>query len=103
MPGIHAAAYRGALRMRGGGEDGTLVIAQHLEPAANIGSVVLPVLELQPEIGAEERGPELGDEFFLRVAGIAEALLLSCGRAATGDASSEWPSPWPPQDRAALA
>ena len=62
----------GALRMRGRGEDQALVVLQGLQPMADIGGVILANLRRDPEIGAEEGGTELGDEFFLRVAFIAK-------------------------------
>src|SRR3954463_16674323 len=61
----------GALRMRGSGEDQPLVVAQSLEPACDIGRVIVAHFRGDPEIGAEEGGTESGDQFFFRIAFIA--------------------------------
>lgn len=66
----------GALRVRRCGEDGALVFVQGLEPGGDIGGVVRTVFERKPEIGAQERSAQLGDQLFLRVTGIAKALLV---------------------------
>ncbi len=53
---------RGALRMRGGGKDQTLIVLQGRQPVADIGGVVLAHLGGDFEIGAEKGGAEFGDE-----------------------------------------
>lgn len=62
--------------MGGCGEDGPLVIAQGLEPGADIGGMVGAIFKCESKIGAQERCAKFGDQLFLRVAGIAEALLI---------------------------
>ena len=57
---------RGALRVRGSLEDGALIIAQDLQPVADIGRVILARLDL--EIGGQERRTQLGDKFLAGVA-----------------------------------
>ena len=42
---------RRPLRMRGGGEDGALVVLQHVEPRCEIGRVVVARLRSDAEIG----------------------------------------------------
>ena len=42
----------GALRMRGGGEDGASVVLQNFKPICDVGGVVLARLLVQFEIGA---------------------------------------------------
>jgi len=45
---------RGALRMRAGGEDRTLVLAEDLEPLRQVGNVILARLGRDAEIRAQE-------------------------------------------------
>ena len=64
----------GALGVGGGGEDRPLVLLEDFEPALDVGRVILAGLQLQPEIGCQERAAQLGDQLFLGVAFIAPAL-----------------------------
>src|SRR5260370_39770284 len=64
----------GALRVRGGGEDRALVLAEDLEPMRQVRGVVLTRLWRDAEIRAQERGAQLSDELFTGVARVAEAL-----------------------------
>jgi hypothetical protein len=50
----------GALRVRGRGEDEALIVAQCLEPVADIGRVIVAHFGGDFEVGAEEGGAELG-------------------------------------------
>lgn len=59
------------LGMGGGVEDRPLVVLQDGQPVGDIGSVVLPQLQRQLQVGTEERRAELGNEFFLRITLIA--------------------------------
>ena len=47
----------GALRMRSGGEDGAVVLLQHVEPGCEIGRVIVARLGGYAEIGTEKRRP----------------------------------------------
>lgn len=78
----------GTLRMGGGGENGALVVAQHVEPRRNIGGVVGARLGGDPEVGAEEGRTDLGDQFLGGGAGIAPALSPEIPRQARGMPSS---------------
>lgn len=51
----------GLLRMTGRGENRPLVLFQHLESHRDVGGMVLADLRGQSEIGAKERGPDLGN------------------------------------------
>jgi hypothetical protein len=50
-----------SLRVGSGGEDGALVLLQHLEPARKIGRMILTRRERDAEIRAKERGAKLGN------------------------------------------
>src|SRR5260221_7589187 len=63
----------GALRMGGGAEDQALVVAQRLEPRADISGVILANLRRQLEIRREKGGAKLGHQFLPRIAFIAMA------------------------------
>lgn len=63
----------GALGVGRGGEDRALVAFQDLEPAGDVGGVILADVGSELELGADEGGPELGDEFFGCIGGIAAA------------------------------
>lgn len=65
---------RGALRVAGGGEDRVLVILQDFKPVRDVGGVIIPRFEGKAEIGAQEGGAQLGDEFLDRVGLAAKAL-----------------------------
>lgn len=64
----------GLLRVGGGGDDEPLVVLQDLQPARDVGGVILARLEGQTEVRAEEGGAELCDQFFASIAGIPETL-----------------------------
>lgn len=51
----------GALRVRGGGEDGALVLLQDGQPVTDIGSMIGPVFEPKAEVRAQERRAKLRD------------------------------------------
>lgn len=63
-----------ALRMGGGAEDCALDFLQDLQPALDIGGVILPRLGGQGQIGTQKRRAQLGDQFLAGVAFIAPAL-----------------------------
>ena len=62
--------------MRGRRDDEAGVVLQHLQPAGDIGRVVLAGFERQTKIRTEEGGADLGDQLFAGIAGIAEALAM---------------------------
>src|SRR5689334_18711166 len=64
----------GALRVRGGGEHGAVIVLQNFQPILNIGGVVLARFERQFEVGAQERGAQFRHEFFLGVGVGAETV-----------------------------
>ena len=47
----------GALRVRGGGENGAVVVLQYLQPSCEIGRVIVARLGRYAEIGTEKRRP----------------------------------------------
>ena len=47
----------GALRVRGGGEDGAVIVLQHVEPGCVIGRVIVARLGRYAEIGREKHSP----------------------------------------------
>src|SRR5690606_23395635 len=49
-------------RVARGGEDGALVIPEHLEPVGDVGGMVFAWLERDVEVGAEEGGAQFGHE-----------------------------------------
>src|ERR1700677_4553837 len=62
------------LGVGGRGEDGPLVIAKHFEPRGDIGRMIFAYLRRDPQVGTEEGGAQLGDQFFHAVAFIAPSL-----------------------------
>ena len=54
----------GALRVGCGAENRPLVLIQNLEPARQIGGVVVPDLRCDPEVSTQESGSQLGNQFF---------------------------------------
>ena len=64
--------FDGRLGVGGGLEDGAAVLLQHAEPVAEIGSVVVARLRRDTEVTAQERGPDLGDQFFTGITCVAE-------------------------------
>ena len=64
----------GTLRMSGGAEDRAFVVLQDLQPRRDIRRMIGTVFEAQPEIGAQERRTQFGNELFAGIAFIAEAL-----------------------------
>jgi hypothetical protein len=64
----------GGLSIRSGRDDGPLVVLKDGEPICQIGSrVVARIMGNTPQIGAQERSGELGNELFDRVAFAAES------------------------------
>lgn len=49
------------LRVRGGGEDQPAIAGQGLQPALDIGGMILARGKLQTQVGAEEGGAQFGD------------------------------------------
>ena len=73
---------RRALRVGGGLEDEARIVLQNFQPVGDVGGVLLARLACQFQIRAQERGSQLGDEFFLRVAFIAPLLAAEVARKA---------------------
>src|ERR1700747_1632376 len=73
-----------ALRVRGGGEYRPLVVLQHLNPAGDIGGMVVANLRRQVEVGAQEGRAKLGDQLLHGVAFVTEALAPEFAREARG-------------------
>jgi hypothetical protein len=71
----------GGLRLAGRGEDRPLVAFQDAEPERDIGRVVGARLIRQAQIGTQERGAKLGNQFLESVGFIAEALPELAGAA----------------------
>jgi hypothetical protein len=57
-----------------GREDGALIFAQHIEPVPDVIGVIGANLRRDAGFGAQESGPEFSDEFFARVALIANPV-----------------------------
>ena len=64
----------GALGMGGGGEDRAALVLQNFQPRGEVGGVVVADLRGEFEIGAQESGAQLGDEFLAGIAFVAPAL-----------------------------
>ena len=62
----------GALGVRGGLKDGSLVVLQHLQPGAQIGGVVVAWLRRDTQVRAEIGCPDFGDQFFTGVPLVAK-------------------------------
>ena len=60
------------LSLAAGGDEGPGVLAEDGQPVAEVGGVVGPGGLLEPELGAPERGAELGDQFLGAVGAITE-------------------------------
>ena len=74
-------------------EDGAVVVLEDFEPCGDIGGVVLARFLMQFEIGAQESGAKLGNEFLAAVAFVAPALaaeiaLRRCGCFVTSSSAS---------------
>ena len=52
----------GALRMGRSREDEPLVVAQDLQPALDVGGMVVPWGQFQAKVSAEEGGPKFGHQ-----------------------------------------
>ena len=55
-------------------EDGAFVFPENGEPVADIGGMVIAVLEVEAEICAKERRAQFSNKFFAGIAGIPETL-----------------------------
>src|ERR1019366_3010429 len=60
--------------MGGGGEDRAALVLQNFQPRGEVGGVVVADLRGEFEIGAQESGAQLGDEFLGGIAFVAPAL-----------------------------
>lgn len=66
--------FHGLLSLRSGGEYGSLVILQNLQPFGDIGSVILAHFRRDVEIRAQECACNLRDQFFACITFIAPLL-----------------------------
>jgi hypothetical protein len=70
--------------MRRGGEDGALVVFQHLEPGGDIRRVIFTHFRREFEVGAEESASQLRYEFLAGIAlvapGFATEVAVEPGR-----------------------
>lgn len=64
----------GALRMRGGAKDCTLVVFQNFEPALDIGGVFGAGFGSQGKIGTKESCAKFGNQFLAGISFIAPTL-----------------------------
>jgi len=64
----------GLVGMRCGGEDGALVVLDYLQPACDIGGMIVAHFWCDPEIRAEERAGKLGHQFLAGIAFVAPGL-----------------------------
>ena len=62
----------GPLGVRSRLKDGAIVGIQDLEPMVEVGGMVVAWLRRDAEVAAQERGPDLGDQFFAGVTFVAE-------------------------------
>jgi hypothetical protein len=62
----------GTLGVGGCLKDGAFVLLQDAEPVAQVGGVVVTGFRRDAEVAAEERGPDLGDQFLAGVAVVTE-------------------------------
>lgn len=60
--------------MSGGGEDGPLVVLQHLSPMGNVGRMIVTRFRRQVEVGAKERCAKFRNELFHGTTLIAKPL-----------------------------
>ena len=63
------------MRMGRRAENSPLFVLQHLQPVVEIAGVVLPRRRRDSQVAAQERGPDLGHEFFSGIGGITPAFL----------------------------
>src|SRR5258708_6857633 len=66
--------FGGALCMSGGGEHCSIVSSQDFQPGCDIGRMIFAGLKRKLQIGAQERGPEFGNQFLDRVTFAPEAM-----------------------------
>ena len=73
-----------ALRMASGAEYRAAVMLEDFEPGGDVGSIFLARLKSDLQVGAQERGTQLGDQFLGAIAGIAPALAAKIAVKARG-------------------
>ena len=57
-----------------GAENRPLVVLQNRELCGNVGCVVVPYFRRESQVGAQERGSKLGDQFLAGIALVAPGL-----------------------------
>ena len=66
--------FGGTLCVGGGGEHCSVVSSQHFQPGCDIGRVIFARFQSKLQIGAQERGPEFGNQFLDSVTFAPEAM-----------------------------
>jgi len=66
--------FGGTLCVCRGGEDRSVVSSQHLQPGCDIGCVIFARFKSKLQIGAQEGGPEFGNQFLDSVTFAPEAM-----------------------------
>src|SRR5271154_6693661 len=66
--------FGGALCVGRGGEHCSVVSSQHFQPGCDIGCVIFARFQSKLQVGAQERGPEFGNQFLERVTFAPEAM-----------------------------
>src|SRR5271166_4546404 len=66
--------FSGTLCVRRGGEHCSIISSQDLQPSCDIGCVILARFQSKLQVGAQESGPEFGNQFLDRVTFAPEAM-----------------------------
>src|SRR5271156_6165150 len=66
--------FGGTLCVGGGGEHCSVISSQHLQPSCDVGRMIFARFQSKLQIGAQERPPEFGNQFFDSVIFAAEAM-----------------------------
>jgi hypothetical protein len=66
--------FGGALCMGRGGEHCSVVSSQHFQPGRDMGRVIFARFQSKLQVGAQESGPEFGNQFLDRVTFAPEAM-----------------------------
>ena len=74
LRGFVVDKFGGALCVSGGGEHCSVVSSQDSQPGCDIGRMIFAGLKIKLQVGAQERGPEFGDQFFDRVTFAPKAM-----------------------------
>jgi hypothetical protein len=66
--------FSGTLCVGRGGEHCSIISSQDLQPSCDIGCVILARFQSKLQVGAQESGPEFGNQFLNRVTFAPEAM-----------------------------